>query len=170
MYIDIDQIGGKGLVVDDNVELDPNLLIEDDSFFLDDIDYHIEFKREGGQIKAKGRIFTVVSLRCVYCLDNFEMKVDSKFDIVLFPISQVRLNNVALNSDDMEYIFYDGERIDLLKILMEQVNLFIPFNPVCKLDCKGICPNCGINLNHESCNCDKPTTNEMNFIFSKLKR
>ncbi|MCI0470620.1 MAG: DUF177 domain-containing protein [Candidatus Aminicenantes bacterium] len=167
MFIDINQIGGKGLVVDDNVELDPNLLIEDDSFFLEDIDYHIEFKRESsGQIKAKGRIFTVVSLRCVYCLDNFEMKIDSKFDIVLFPINRLRLNNIALNPNDMEYIFYDGEQIDLLKILTEQVNLFIPFNPVCKPDCQGICPNCGINLNHESCNCDK-TANEMNFLFSK---
>lgn len=169
MLIDINRISGTGLSLDDSVELDPNLLIEDDSFFLEDLDYNIFFKREGSQIKAKGRIATSISLKCVSCLENFELKIDSKFDIVLFPVNQIDINNISLNPDDMEYIFYEGDKIDLAKILMEQVNLFIPYNPVCSTDCKGICPNCGMNLNYEKCKCENPL-GEVNFAFSKLKR
>lgn len=169
MFIDINRISGKGLLLDDMVELDPNLLIEDDSYFLEALDYNIFFKREGRQIKAKGRIITSVSLRCVNCLENFELKIDSKFDIILFPVNQIEINNISLNPDDMEYIFYEGDRVDLSKILMEQVNLFIPYNPICSPDCKGICPNCGMNLNYEKCKCENPI-NEVNFVFSKLKR
>jgi uncharacterized protein len=169
MYIDINRISGKGLLLDERIELDPTMLIEDESFFLDDINYNIFFNREGRQIKVKGRIETTVSLRCVSCLENFDLKIDSNFDIILFPVDQIDINSVALNSDDMEYIFYEGDKIDLSKILMEQVNLFIPFNPVCRPDCSGICPNCGLNLNYEKCKCENPL-NEINFFFNKLKR
>lgn len=169
MYIDINRIGGKGLLLDDRVELDPNMLIEEESFFLEDIDYSIFLKREGSRIKAKGKIRTAVTLRCVNCLENFDLKIDSKFDIILFPVNEIQINNAALNSEEMEYIFYEGDKIDVTKILLEQVNLFIPYNPVCSADCRGICPNCGANLNYEKCKCENPK-NDVNFFFSKLKR
>ncbi len=169
MLIDIHRIGGKGLLLDDRVELDPNYLIEDGSFFLEDIDYNVVFKRDGSRVKSKGRLHTSVSLQCVDCLENFDLKIDSKFDIILFPVDEIEINSISLNPDDMEYIFYEGDKIDLSKILMEQVNLFIPFNPVCSPGCRGICPNCGVNLNYGKCKCEHPL-NEMNFFFSKLKR
>ncbi|MCK4760939.1 MAG: DUF177 domain-containing protein [Candidatus Aminicenantes bacterium] len=168
MLVDINKISGKGLLLDDSVELDENMLIEDGSFFLGDIAYNIFLKREGSQVKAKGRIITSVSLLCVYCLEQFEMKINSKFDIILFPGDLVDLNK-ALNPDEMEYIFYEGDKIDLSKILMEQVNLFIPFNPMCSPDCKGICPNCGINLNYHQCKCEN-SLNSMNFLFNNITR
>ena len=37
--------------------------------------------------------------------------------------------STALEDEDMEYIFYENDQIDLEKILVEQVNLFIPFKP-----------------------------------------
>ncbi len=168
MFIDVKRISGKGLSLDDSVELDENLLIEEDSYFLENVDYHIFLKREGSQIKAKGRVKTMISLRCVSCLENFELKVNSRFDIILFPVNRGAMNSTALNPEDMEYIFYEGDQIDLEKILMEQVNLFIPFNPICSPACKGICPNCGQNLNYHKCQCEN-SLSDLNFLFDKLK-
>ena len=169
MYIDIKQISGKGLLLDDSLEMDENLLVEEDSFFLEDVEYNIFLKREGNRIISRGRIRTAVSLRCVNCLENFELKVSSKFDIILFPISLIEMTNAALNPEEMEYIFYEGNRVDLTKILVEQVNLFIPFSPMCDSDCKGICANCGMNLNYNKCKCENSLT-EVNFLFDKIKR
>ena len=169
MYIDINKIGVKGLLLEDRVELDDHLLIEEESFFLDVLDFSVYFTREKEKIRARGQIRTVLSLRCVNCLENYELKVNSKFDIILFPVYLIKSTDTALTTDDMEYIFFDGDEIDLEKILMEQVNLFIPFNPVCSPDCKGICPNCGVNLNHERCQCEYPRT-DMSLLFNKLKR
>jgi len=169
MQIDINKIGTKGLLLEDRVELDDHLLIEDESFFLDGVDFSVYLTREKEKIRVRGQIRTILSLRCVDCLENYELKVNSRFDIILFPVSLIKSADAALTTDEMEYIFYDGEEIDLEKILMEQVNLFIPFNPTCSPGCKGICPNCGANLNYEECQCEHPQT-EMSLLFNRLKR
>lgn len=169
MLINTDKIGKKGLTLSDSIEMDENLLIEEDGFFLQNLKYNILFTRDGNKINAKGKINTSVSLKCVRCLDNFELKINSNFDIILFPTNLVDFSNVSLNAEDMEYIFFEGNKIDLLKILMEQVNLFIPFNPICDRDCKGICPVCGMNLNYEECKCES-SVSELNSLFNKIKR
>lgn len=167
MYIEIDQISSKGLALNDSVALDESLLIEEESRFAEDITYDVRFSREGDKVKAKGAIRTMVSIPCSRCLEPFEMEVDSGFDIILFPIEFMEPGDSSLDSDEMEYIFFEGERIDLAKILMEQVNLFIPYRPVCGGDCKGLCPNCGTNLNNESCQCENSFP-EANFLFDKI--
>ena len=169
MYVDINKIGAKGLLLEDRVDLDDYMLIEEESYFLDGVDFTVYFTRDKDKVRAKGHIRTVLSLRCVNCLENFEMTVNSKFDIILFPVYLVKAEDNALTNEEMEYIFFDGEEIDVEKILMEQVNLFIPFNPMCSPDCKGICSNCGANLNYEKCQCEH-SMNEMSLLFSKFTR
>ncbi len=164
MFIEVDKISVKGLALNDSIALDENLLIEEGSFFLEDVDYVIHLSREGKKIKAKGNINTMVSIPCVNCLEHFDLKIDSDFDIILFPVDLIKLTNSSLNPEDMEYIFFEGDHIDLAKILMEQVNLFTPYKPVCSSNCKGLCPYCGTNLNYESCECEN-SLNEMDFLF-----
>jgi len=144
-------------------------LVEEGSFFLEDLDYDVRFMRSGNQINAKGYINTAVSLPCARCLEEFEFKVNSHFDVVLFPSNLVTSNNISLNDEEIEYIFYEDQKINLIKFLMEQVNLFIPYAPLCTPDCKGICVNCGINLNRGQCNCEN-SVNELNILFNKIKR
>jgi len=169
MFIDINKIGAKGLLLDDSVELDENRLIEENIFFLESVDYNVHFTRERGKIRVRGQVKTKLSLGCVCCLENFQLAVDSKFDIILFPVGLIDDSHSALSPDEMEYIFFDGEEIDLEKILLEQINLFIPHNPACSPLCKGICPSCGTNLNYEDCRCENVYT-EMGLLFDKIKR
>ena len=169
MIIDVKRIDETGFKLNDSVELDESLLIEDGGFFLDNVDYNLFFQRDGKKIKVKGKIKSAVSLKCIRCLEYYELKINSKFDIILFPSDLMEITGTALNTDEMEYIFYEGEQIDLDKVLIEQVNLFIPYNPICENNCKGICPNCGMNLNKYECKCDN-TADEINIIFNKIKR
>jgi len=122
-----------------------------------------------GFIKAQGRIRTCISLPCVKCLEYFDLKINSRFDIILFPLELLNQKNTVLEAEEMEYIFYEEDQIDLTKILVEQINLFIPMYPQCHTGCRGICPNCGSNLNAASCQCEKPR-NEIKFFFEKIKR
>ena len=41
----------------------------------------------------------------------------------------------------------DGELLDLEPLLRDQVVLDLPFQPLCREDCQGLCPDCGANLN-----------------------
>jgi len=170
MLIDVKKISREGLVLHNNVEVDENLLIEESGYFLKDLEYTVHFSLDGDRrIRAKGEIKTAISLNCVRCTEPFEQPIQSKFDIILFPIGLIQGTSAVLNDQDTEYIFYEGDQIDLVKILMEQVNLFIPFKPVCNEDCRGICPVCGVNLNHVKCRCDR-SFSDTGSVFDKIKR
>jgi uncharacterized protein len=169
MIINVNKISDSGYALNDTVDIDNSQLLEDDSFFVEGIDYQIFFSRQNQRIQAQGKIRTAISLVCVRCLEQFELKINSRFDIILFPKEMVDQRSTALEDEELEYIFYENDQIDLEKILIEQVNLFIPFKPICKADCKGICPSCGASLNRGACSCDQ-AKNEIKFLFEKVKR
>ena len=169
MIINVNKISEKGVSFNDIVDIDPNQLIEEESYFAEGVNYQILFRRENNRIRAQGKIRTTISVVCVRCLEHFDFKINSRFDVLLFPIKMMEQKSSALNPDDLEYIFYEEDQIDINKILVEQVNLFLPNNPACSPRCKGICPNCGTNLNHETCKCEPPQ-NEIKFVFGKSKR
>jgi uncharacterized protein len=39
------------------------------------------------------------------------------------------------------------------RLLRENVLLNLPLQPLCRADCRGLCPHCGVNLNESSCGC-----------------
>jgi len=60
---------------------------------------------------------------------------------------------VELEDDDVSMTFYRDEEIDLSELLREQFYLVLPMKPLCRPDCKGLCSQCGVNLNIETCQC-----------------
>jgi uncharacterized protein len=162
MIINVNRISEQGYALNDTIDIDSTHLLEDESFFLEGLNYQIIFKRENQRIQAQGKIKTTISLVCVRCLEQFELKINSRFDIILFPKEMVDLRSTSLDEEELEYIFFEND-------LIEQVNLFIPFKPVCNPGCKGICPGCGANLNISACPCEE-SKNEIKFMFEKVKR
>jgi uncharacterized protein len=51
-----------------------------------------------------------------------------------------------------------GDQLDLRPVVREVVLLDAPANPLCRPDCAGLCPSCGVNRNDETCSCDAPPT------------
>ena len=103
-----------------------------------------------------------------YCaLDlKINFKIKSECDRCLKPLEQeveTQLYGKLVNShdesqtedEDFEEILYlDRNRIDLKKYILDQVIASIPMKNLCDDDCKGLCQNCGVDLNIESCDCD----------------
>ncbi len=56
-------------------------------------------------------------------------------------------------SDDVEILDYGAKTIDLRRRIEELVNLNLPMKPLCSADCKGLCAECGRNLNEGTCEC-----------------
>ena len=50
---------------------------------------------------------------------------------------------------------YGGKQIDLSQAVREQILLSVPASPLCREDCKGLCPRCGKDLNDGDCGCDR---------------
>jgi uncharacterized protein len=73
-------------------------------------------------------------MSCSRCLREFQDKLDKKFTL-----------NFSI--DKLE------TKIDLDPEIRDQIILDYPINPLCRQDCKGLCPKCGIDLNQVQCNC-----------------
>jgi len=56
------------------------------------------------------------------------------------------------------YSTYTGDEIDLSQSVEENLFLNLPMKPLCRPDCKGLCPQCGHDLNEGPCTCEEPVT------------
>jgi uncharacterized protein len=55
---------------------------------------------------------------------------------------------------DGGYLFHDGRQLDLRDEVRSAILLSSPIKPLCGPDCKGLCPECGANLNESKCSCE----------------
>ena len=84
------------------------------------------------------------STECSRCLDPFEYELEiESTDLYAFS---------ADASGETSLVLPDDSIIDLGPIVRDEMLLAIPISPVCRADCKGLCPICGLNQNENSCN------------------
>jgi uncharacterized protein len=79
-------------------------------------------------------------------------------------------DEIELTDKDTRTAFFTGKQLAIGDILHEQVLLALPMKPLCTVDCKGLCPTCGTNLNLKSCNCPKENFNPNLEALLEIKR
>jgi len=114
----------------------------------------VSFSLEGSRVILDGRCKAQGIITCVRCLERFSYPLNRSFRIVFQPVDiEGTAEKVQLGPGDMEVIYYDGEHIDLVAPVFEQIHLGLPAYPHCSPECKGLCPQCGANLNNGVCVC-----------------
>jgi len=128
----------------------------------------VRIEKVGQSVWVKGEVKTSLLLQCVRCLKEFAHPFSSSFDLTLYPSKEAFSGEeVELEGEDMEASFLEGGEIHLSEIACEQIFLEIPPQPLCREDCKGLCPVCGKDLNLSSCDCVKQ---EFPSSFSALEK
>jgi uncharacterized protein len=129
--------------------------------FLAPLKTALRAQQIGDMVEIEGSISTAVRLSCERCLQSFETPVESSFALTYKqtdPDTDKGSSNqeeLELTAEDMGLIYYQGEEINLQNEIQEQVVLAFPLRTLCKPDCKGLCPQCGADLNNEECDCDQ---------------
>ena len=114
---------------------------------------------ERDQVRLQGHLQTTARLQCSRCLDDFTVDLNDTFDLVLLrPLPADAPEEIVLRPQDLNTEFYDGVSIDVDFIIAEQIFLALPQKPLCQPHCPGLCPTCGVELKHESCQCEKQAT------------
>ena len=129
----------------------------------------ITVTREYENIRVTGRITAPLALSCSRCLAEFASFVDTNFTIFFRKESAVIASNedeLELGEMDLLSSAYSGDEIDLTHEIEEQIAMEIPLKPLCSDACKGLCHECGIDLNTSSCTCSKEP---VSLTFSALK-
>lgn len=135
--------------------------------FLESLDLNFSVEKEFDHIRVQGRVATRVRLTCSRCLVEYDTELVSIFAVFYSKASKIPVEEeVALSEGDLVSASYDGEYIDFTSEIEEQVLLEIPYKPLCREDCKGLCVKCGADLNSGECGCDR---SDAGFAFSALK-
>ena len=119
------------------------------------VDLRVKVHKDKERYRLVGTLKTQLELTCSRCLEPFRLPVDAAFDIRYLPQSEnAGADEQEVEEDDLSDAFYRDEQIDLRQLMEEQFYLALPMKPLHSEDCKGLCPNCGTNLNERTCNCE----------------
>lgn len=106
------------------------------------------------EITVKGNVQVSLKMECDRCAEPFTQEINEEFDLIYVPTPESDPGaEVAIGAEDSKVGFYDPPGLELNDILQEQVLLAMPLQRVCRADCQGICPNCGVNRNETDCDC-----------------
>jgi uncharacterized protein len=127
-----------------------------------------QVRLEGNEVLVQGHIETRAQLECDRCLKPVELPVSADFALEYITGADYESSSVAaLSEEEMSVSVFDGAAIDVDEIVKEQILLAVPARTLCREDCKGICPECGIDLNTGACNC---TPKEVDPRWAALKK
>jgi uncharacterized protein len=110
----------------------------------------IELLRTDYGLFARGEVVTQIESLCARCLDPFPS------DLTVHLADQFARNPQTMTEDENPVFPILGRgRIDLAPPLREHILLNLPLHPLCRPDCRGLCSQCGANLNEAQCDCSQ---------------
>jgi uncharacterized protein len=113
------------------------------------LDVDLTARSVGEGVFLRGRLRTTVRLACRRCLTSVEQQIDDTVDLFFEPLGP--------EDEDAEGEVYAlperGDELDLREAVREQVLLRAPEFALCGEACRGLCPQCGADLNTDPCDC-----------------
>ncbi len=124
-------------------------------------------RREGSEVALRGRLHAKLEVVCGRCLQPVELPISADFtERFVRAVSWVAEEQHELQAEDLDISVFDGEGIELDDLVREELLLAVPVNVICRDDCKGLCPICGIDRNLGKCQCE---VDEVDSRWQKLK-
>lgn len=140
------------------LELTPETLaVPADDFAVADVLHFVGELQQAapGEYRLTGRVTGDVLVPCSRCAEPFGIALDVPVDVPLRPVAALEAaDEHEIGDDDLATTFYEDETLDLAAFVREQCYLALPMKPLCRPDCRGLCPHCGTNLNQATCTCD----------------
>ena len=113
-----------------------------------------EILKDKDRFQLIGTVKTILELGCSRCLEPYRLPVASTFDLRYLPSGEASAEHEAeIRDDELDTSYYSNDQVDLNELMREQFYLALPMKPLCQEDCRGLCPQCGTNLNTDACAC-----------------
>ncbi len=108
----------------------------------------------------RGHLSYDQTLNCIRCLTPIHEPASSEVELMIMVEKSgskgEERGEHELKEGELSVLYLEGEILETLPILIEQLQLNVPMKPLCRPDCKGLCPVCGIDRNRASCSCSEP--------------
>jgi len=129
---------------------------------------HLELTKSHSEVIVVGNVSAELELECSRCLKKYRQVMAVPVDVVYHPMEDIGTDRHELKDDEMDMGFYQGEEFDLKELLREQIMLNIQMKPLCDENCKGICSQCGTDLNTGTCSCETKQIDSRLEVLKKL--
>ena len=179
MRIHLEQIPDQGVVLEFEAssKMFPvlaEMVKKGECDFLTPIQSVLRVLRFEDMVEVEGKLSTSVRLTCDRCLKPFEFPLKSRFAItytrkVPEADEDTGQREVELQAGDFDFIYFQGQEINLQGAIQEQIVLAFPFRALCRPTCKGLCPRCGTDLNQGDCGCERLPAGGKFIVLQKLK-
>ncbi len=120
--------------------------------FIDTVNIDLSLQKLHNQIILDTKLNLKVHFECDRCSDEFISTLSTKYKIVYLLGNNPDEKEESI---DVVYLPFDASEIVLDNDIRDFALLAIPMKKLCKENCKGLCPECGKNLNDGSCSCKR---------------
>ena len=121
-------------------------------FFLGPVNVNLSITRSGLRLLVSGSVSYRARLECAMCGCEYECDLSEPLTAEFLSCDQE-----ALEADDRDecdaWNALHGNWLDLLPMVRDAIHLAVPIAPRCTPDCRGLCSECGANLNKGECHC-----------------
>jgi uncharacterized protein len=154
MLLDLNRFRGGSDHLDRTIPADGLPLTDDEFRVAAPIHLQVDVRKDQEKVRLVGRLRTTIGVDCSRCLEAYEIPVDAPIDVLFLPASEnTGEHEREVQEEDLGVSYYRDDVIDLAEIIREQLYLALPMKPLCREDCQGLCPVCGVNRNRETCTC-----------------
>ena len=129
----------------------------------------LSYYRAGTELFFRGEFTAATIATCARCTEEFIAPSGRSFRYVLAPRSIGDDSKGDLRVEDLEFSLYEGDEVNLTPLIREQMLLALPTRPLCREDCRGLCSNCGVNLNERQCDCVIESVGARLSVLSSIK-
>lgn len=120
--------------------------------FATPVHVQLQVTNLGKSLLVLGKIQTKFKTQCGRCLEDFVYPLDLSYEDEW--VYTGTANNMADEEQSAETaLIFDKDEIEIKDRIFEQIVLALPMRFICSPDCLGLCPVCGVNRNHTSCEC-----------------
>jgi uncharacterized protein len=121
-----------------------------------DVALAFDIHKDQDRYRLVGTVRATLQLGCSRCLEPYTVPAACAFDLRYLPqAANTGGEEQEVGEDDLSTAFYRDAAIDLADLVREQLYLALPMKPLCRPECRGLCPQCGTNLNRETCGCER---------------
>jgi uncharacterized protein len=130
----------------------------------------VRLLRTDSGILATGRLQTEVRASCRRCLEPMTASVEIELEEEFQPSIDILTGATVSPADGEDDVTRIDEHhsLDLTEVVRQNLLLAAPTSPLCRPDCRGLCPTCGANLNEEPCSCQRKEEDPRLAVLSEL--
>ncbi len=156
LILDLTQVRGQNDHVDRRLAPSAFAADEDEFTVVSEVSLSFDIEKDQTRYRLKGSLQAVLELPCSRCLEPMSWPVDTAFDVhYVSALLSVAGAESELGDEDLGTAFYEGDALDLGQLAREQFYLALPMKPLCRVDCQGLCADCGVNRNTAICQCQR---------------